>query len=137
MVDYKYPGHYGMYSSAGSNFDATDGVEKFDGVPYSNLDFNDYFAASRGPCHGNIQSSYYDNNPWGVRQCRLDGLLDLNHDKDYVRQQISGYFNRLIDIGVAGIRIDAAKHMWPENLDAILTMVKNLNKTIYGDSKYF
>lgn len=33
---------------------------------------------------------------------------------DYVRDKVAGYFNHLIEIGVAGIRIDAAKHMWPE-----------------------
>ena len=30
-----------------------------------------------------------------------------------VRDACAGYFNHLIEIGVAGIRIDAAKHMWP------------------------
>jgi len=36
---------------------------------------------------------------------------------DYVREKVAGYFNDLIAIGVAGIRIDAAKHMWPEVID--------------------
>lgn len=27
---------------------------------------------------------------------------------------MAGYLNDLVDLGVAGIRIDAAKHMWPE-----------------------
>lgn len=61
-----------------------------------------------------------------VRNCRLVGLLDLNHSKDYVRQTISGYFNTLIDAGVAGFRMDAAKHMWPGDIAAILGMTKNI-----------
>ena len=32
---------------------------------------------------------------------------------------IAGYFNDLIDIGVAGFRVDAAKHMWPADIQAI------------------
>ena len=35
-----------------------------------------------------------------------------NSNQD-VRDACAGYFNHLIEIGVAGIRIDAAKHMWP------------------------
>jgi alpha-amylase len=34
--------------------------------------------------------------------------------------------NHLIDIGVAGFRIDAAKHMWPNDLNKLLGKLKNL-----------
>ena len=49
-----------------------------------------------------------------VRNCYLVGLTDLYGATDHVRQQVAGYFNKLVDIGVAGFRIDAAKHMWPQ-----------------------
>lgn len=65
--------------------------------------------------------------PAQVRDCRLVSLLDLALGKDYVRSRIAEYLNRLIDIGVAGFRIDAAKHMWPEDVKAILDMLKDLN----------
>lgn len=39
--------------------------------------------------------------------------------------------NKLVDIGVAGFRVDAAKHMWPADLKAIYDSVKNLN-TAHG-----
>lgn len=55
---------------------------------------------------------YQDEN--NVRNCYLLGLSDLYTAQEYVRSAIAGYLNRLIQIGVAGIRIDAAKHMWPE-----------------------
>jgi alpha-amylase len=42
-----------------------------------------------------------------------------------VRQKIAGYLNNLIDNGVAGLRMDAAKHMYPADIAAILGMVKN------------
>lgn len=43
------------------------------------------------------------------------------------------YMNHLIDLGVAGFRIDAAKHMWPADLKKIVASLKNLN-TEYGFS---
>ena len=54
----------------------------------------------------------YDD-PKNVRDCFLVGLTDLYGKLDYVRDAVASYFNQLIDFGVAGIRIDAAKHMWP------------------------
>lgn len=62
-----------------------------------------------------------------VRDCRLVSLLDLALEKDYVRSRIAEYMNHLIDIGVAGFRIDAAKHMWPGDVKAILDKLKDLN----------
>jgi alpha-amylase len=35
-------------------------------------------------------------------------------------------FNKLIDMGVAGFRVDACKHMWPADLQAIYSRLKNL-----------
>ncbi|CAF1664604.1 unnamed protein product, partial [Didymodactylos carnosus] len=42
-----------------------------------------------------------------VRNCRLVGLPDLLVGKEYVRSKIVDFLNHLIDIGVAGFRIDA------------------------------
>ena len=60
---------------------------------------------------GNV-NNYADAN--NVRNCYLVGLTDLYGALDYVRNAVAGYLNDLVDIGVAGIRVDAAKHMWPE-----------------------
>jgi len=57
--------------------------------------------------------------------CKLVGLPDLAAGNEYVRQKIADYLNNLIDIGVAGFRIDAAKHMWPGDIQAILGKLKN------------
>jgi glycosidase len=43
----------------------------------------------------------------------LVGLVDLYGASNYVQSTIAAYLQSLIDIGVAGIRVDAAKHMWP------------------------
>ena len=61
-----------------------------------------------------------------MRNCKLGSLPDLLVGKDYVADQIVEYLNRLIDIGVAGFRIDAAKHMWPNDLNKIINRLKNL-----------
>lgn len=62
-----------------------------------------------------------------VRDCRLVGLLDLALEKDYVRGKIAEYMNKLIDMGVAGFRVDACKHMWPGDLSAVYSRLNNLN----------
>lgn len=46
--------------------------------------------------------------------------------------------NKLIDIGVAGFRVDACKHMWPGDLGAILGMLNDLNTAYFpGGSRPF
>jgi len=67
------------------------------------------------------------NDTVQVRNCRLVALRDLNGARDWVRRRISVYMNQLIDAGVAGFRIDAAKHMWPRDIDAILDTLHRLN----------
>ena len=52
-----------------------------------------------------------------VRVCRLSGLIDLNQKNEYVIGKLVEYLNRLMDIGVAGFRMDAAKHMYPEDIE--------------------
>ncbi|XP_040560460.1 pancreatic alpha-amylase isoform X2 [Gallus gallus] len=66
-------------------------------------------------------------NNVGVRDCKLSSLLDLALEKDYVRSTIAAYMNHLIDMGVAGFRIDAAKHMWPGDIRAFLDKLHDLN----------
>ncbi|XP_073813469.1 alpha-amylase 2-like [Musca autumnalis] len=88
-------------------------------VPYSSADF-----------HPNCEIKNYQNAT-EVRDCQLGSLADLNQTLPHVREMILNYMNRLIDLGVAGFRMDAAKHMWPEDLKAIYGNLKPLNKK-YG-----
>ncbi|XP_055312392.1 alpha-amylase 2-like [Sitodiplosis mosellana] len=72
--------------------------------------------------------SIYDyNNANEVRNCELVGLRDLNHTNPFVREKTIEFLNHLIDLGVAGFRVDAAKHMWPHDLEAIYKGLKPLN----------
>lgn len=55
----------------------------------------------------------------------MEGLTDLNTESDYVRDRIATYFVDLLSIGFSGFRIDAAKHMGPSNIAAILNKFKS------------
>ncbi|KAK3600012.1 hypothetical protein CHS0354_012678 [Potamilus streckersoni] len=106
--------------TAGSRFDA-DNFE-FPGVPY----YNDSFTP-RSKCssaNGDIGNNYADVNV--IRNCFLISLTDLDQSQENVRNKIAEYLNHLIDIGVAGFRIDAAKYIWPQDIAAIQDKVKNL-----------
>lgn len=58
-----------------------------------------------------------------VQDCELLGLADLHTGKAAVRQRIADYLIALVRIGVAGFRLDAAKHIQPVELDSILDLV--------------
>ena len=58
-----------------------------------------------------------------VQECHLVGLNDLDTGSPYVQGRIAGYLNDLMSLGVAGFRIDAAKHMDAGELGAILSQV--------------
>lgn len=80
--------------------------------------------------YGDI-SNYQD--AWEVQHCELVNLADLKTDSNYVRQQIATYLNRLLAMGVAGFRIDAAKHIPVSDLKAIIA---KLNKNMKGEEPY-
>ncbi|KAK3600013.1 hypothetical protein CHS0354_012680 [Potamilus streckersoni] len=105
--------------TAGSTFNSDN--YDFPGVPFSRQHFN---MRDRCPSHDGNVNNYGDPN--NVRNCHLVGLTDLDQSQDYVQNMIAAFFNHLIDIGVAGFRIDAAKHMWPKDITAIQNKVKDL-----------
>jgi len=103
----------GGTGTAGSGFDGSS--QRYDGVPFSSQDFHQPY------CDIN---NY--NDAYNVRNCYLASLNDLDGGKQYVREKVSGYLNDLISIGVKGFRVDASKHMWPGDLEAIQGMVNDL-----------
>lgn len=70
-----------------------------------------------------IKNSDYDNIRENVTQCDLPGLPDLDTGKLAVQNRIAAYMKDLLSLGVAGFRIDAAKHIRPEELAAIKALV--------------
>jgi len=85
---------------------------EFPAVPYGPLDFH---------CQRPLNSW---NDPFILNYGWLDNLCDLNTESDYVRQRIADYFTQLLSIGFSGFRVDAAKHISPDNLAAIFAKFK-------------
>ncbi|MFR9722373.1 alpha-amylase [Streptomyces sp. MS19] len=84
----------------------------YPGVPYGDGDFH--------TCRRDI-ADYQDR--YDVQVCELNGLADLDTGKQYVRQRIADYMNDLLSLGVAGFRVDAAKHIAADDLAAIRALV--------------
>ncbi|XP_060569354.1 alpha-amylase-like [Ruditapes philippinarum] len=121
-------GSYSGTGTAGDHFDG--GSCSFPGVPFGSQDCN-----GGDNCHTSDGSIHNYNNPEEVRNCRLVGLADLRLSKDYVRGKIAGYLNHLVGMGVAGFRVDAAKHMWPGDLENIFSRLHNLRSDAFGSGK--
>lgn len=85
-------------------------------VPY---DYDDFHHCGRNE-DGRI-ADYQDR--WEVQNCQLGLLADIDTGKPDVQERIAAYLNDLLDLGVAGFRIDAAKHMHTDDLAAILAHV--------------
>jgi len=66
-----------------------------------------------------------------VQTCDLLGLADLATGQEYVQETIAGYLNDLMTLGVAGFRIDAAKHMGATDINNILARVRGNPRIIH------
>jgi alpha-amylase len=64
------------------------------------------------------------NDPLQLNAGWLTGLTDLNTELEHVQERIAAYLTDLLSIGLSGFRVDAAKHMKPDDLVAIFLKVK-------------
>jgi alpha-amylase len=99
------------------------------GTSYTKYEYPGLYTQSdfHSPCAlNNYQSAA------NVQDCELLSLPDLNTGSSSVRQKIADYLLMLARLGVAGFRIDAAKHIQQVELDAILGRV---NTTLAGEGK--
>ncbi|GAA4687089.1 carbohydrate-binding module family 20 domain-containing protein [Phytohabitans rumicis] len=111
---------------------------------YPNL-FNDgsgdsYGYADFGTCYRTI-SNWSDKNE--VQDCELLALADLDTSLPEVRRKIAKYMNSVIDLGVAGFRVDAAKHVQEAHLADIISRLHDVPEfggkpdlfhEVYGDA---
>ncbi|EDS29692.1 amylase [Culex quinquefasciatus] len=81
---------------------------------------------NRSHFHADCMITNY-NNATNVRDCALVSLPDLDQSIPHVRKMIVEFLNHLINLGVAGFRMDACKHMWPQDLEAIYNELDSLN----------
>lgn len=114
--------------SSGSYYDANNYT--YPGVPFNKSHFNDgkKCGTSDGVMH-NIE------DPWQTRNCELVGLRDLNQDIKYVRDKQIDHLNELIDMGVAGFRVDASKHMYPRTMLQTWQALKPLRSDVFGSGE--
>ncbi len=90
------------------------------GTNYNKYNYPGLYTQSdfHSPCSVNNYQSAAN-----VQDCELVGLADLNTGSTSVQQKIADYLVGLAQLGVAGFRIDAAKHIQPVELNDILTKV--------------
>ncbi|KAF7353762.1 Alpha-amylase [Mycena venus] len=102
-------------------------------VPYNSSQF--HYCAGNGKA-SNI-NNYNDAN--NVRLCELSGLADLAQEQTSVRNIMAAFLNDLLSLGVAGFRIDAAKHMSPTDLAAIRALLTapfyDTQEVIFGEGE--
>lgn len=100
----------------------------FDRLSYPGLyDENDFHRCTL-TANGQIQN-YQDRDQ--VQTCDLLGLADLATGTEKVRSTIADYLNDLMSLGVAGFRIDAAKHMAATDIAGILEGVSGNPRIIH------
>jgi alpha-amylase len=98
--------------SAGSEFEH----KEYPGL-FSTIDFHS--------CGRNGNDDILDfQDPWEVQNCELLNLADLKTGSAAVQSRISEYLNRLLKLGVSGLRIDAAKHIPAADLKTIYQSLK-------------
>ncbi|MGQ3888884.1 alpha-amylase [Legionella sp. CNM-1927-20] len=88
-------------------------------------------------CHSEIKDY---SNRYEVQNCELGGLPDLDTGSPYVQAKIAEYLNKLLEYGVDGFRIDAAKHISAQDLQQIQLKLTHANKiwiqeVIYGEGE--
>ena len=103
--------HMTNYPSPGTGSNST---------AYSKYDYPGLYTPSdfHTPCAINNYQ-----NAANVQDCELFSLPDLNTGLPVVRGKIAAYLVMLSRLGVAGFRIDAAKHIQQVELDKIFTIV--------------
>ena len=100
----------------------TYGTDKYTGQ----INTAEFPGAAYGPLHFHCERSL---NSWSdgfiMNAGYLSGLLDLNTGDEYVRDRIATWIVENLGAGASGIRIDAAKHIQPDDIAAIFGKVKN------------
>lgn len=118
-----------------------DGVGS-NGTPYQG-NTNYYLYTKNGTAYRYERSDFHSqcrinySNAESIRKCWIEGALpDLVTEDtagDRVKTRVVDFLNSMIDMGVAGFRIDAAKHMHPADIVNINNRLNNLR----SDANWF
>ncbi len=98
----------------------------FAGTPYRHYFYENLWSPeSFHRCGRNGNNGLVDFfDRFELHNCDLLGMADLHTGKIGVQRRLADYLNDLLDLGVAGFRIDAAKHISPEDLHGIFRFVQ-------------
>mmetsp|Transcript_89517 Transcript_89517/g.286943 ORF Transcript_89517/g.286943 Transcript_89517/m.286943 type:complete len:515 (-) Transcript_89517:56-1600(-) len=118
----------GIYADAVFNHIAAGGGTSIAGNSYGNRATPIYSAEDMhhnggDDSHNCGVGNYSDKH--NVQFCDLVGLPDLCTSCQKVQDTVVGYISNMKDIGIAGIRIDAAKHQDAGELNGIVSRVKD------------
>lgn len=92
------------------------------GTPFTKYHYPGLYDANDfHTCRQGIRS-YQDR--YDVTHCELVGLADLDTRSARVQRRLVQYLTSLLDLGIDGFRIDAAKHIAASDLATILTQVR-------------
>ncbi|MDX5400616.1 MAG: alpha-amylase, partial [Actinomycetes bacterium] len=100
-----------------------DGGTGWAGTEFTHYEYPGLF--TEADFHRCTESASGDIEDYGdadeVQNCELVNLADLDTGSESVRATLRAYLDDLLGLGVDGFRIDAAKHMSPEDVAAIVS----------------
>lgn len=117
----------------------------FAGTEFTKYEFPGLYATDDfNQCPTGVSQIEDWSNVEEIQQCELLGLADLNTSKSNVRDQLVKYLRDLRNMGVAGFRVDAAKHI-PANelkqmvdqLDGNTTFISEVIGEMPPQSEYY
>lgn len=98
----------------------------FNGTPFVHYNYPGlYQEQDFHHCHRNGNDDIVNyGDKWELQNCELLDLADLATESEKVQSQLANYLNHLLDLGVTGFRIDAAKHIPAEDLQSIFSRLR-------------
>jgi alpha-amylase len=101
----------------------------FAGTAYEHYRYGDLWSFSDfHHCGRNGDDGIRDfTNLYELQNCELLGMADLDTGASRVQERQAAYLNHLLDLGVKGFRVDAAKHMASADLRNLFARVPRPN----------
>lgn len=102
----------------------SDGGVGWAGSPFEHFEYPGLFSDAEGDFHHCGLTATDDIDDYldaeQVQTCELVNLADLDTSTERVRERLAAYLEDLLSLGVAGFRIDAAKHMAVADVEGIV-----------------
>jgi alpha-amylase len=116
-----------------NHMSANSGGVGFAGSSFSKYDYPGLYDRSDFHACGLTEDGQIKNyrDQAQVQTCELLGLSDLRTGSERVQRQILAYLNDLLSLGVAGFRMDAAKHIATADLEQIVAQLPEGTRIIH------